>query len=134
MVLKRQIEAVNPDDIHPPFSNYNHAMEIPAGARLLMCSGQLGIDADGNIPPDGGAQVRLCFENIGAILKAGHMGFSNLVRLNTYVTDREIWADYMKIRDEFTQDPRPASTLFMVSGFTRPEFRIEIEAVAAKVD
>ncbi|MEM8636510.1 MAG: RidA family protein [Pseudomonadota bacterium] len=128
------LKPVHADGIHPPFSNYNHAIEIPAGARLLVCSGQLGIDATGTIPEDGAAQVRLCFENIGAILKGGGMDFGDIVRLNAYVTDREIWADYMRLRDEFTHDPRPASTLMMVSGFTREDFRIEIEALAAKVE
>jgi 2-iminobutanoate/2-iminopropanoate deaminase len=29
--------------------------------------------------------------------------------------------------------PPPASTLMIVSGFTRPEFKVEVEVIAAKV-
>lgn len=59
------------------------------------------------------------------------MDFSNLVRINAYVTGREHMAGYMKVRDEFTQDPPPASTLMIVSGFTREEFVVEVEVIAA---
>ncbi|MEO1067210.1 MAG: RidA family protein [Pseudomonadota bacterium] len=132
--MAHAFKPITPEGLHPPFSNYNHAISIPAGARLLVCSGQLGISQSGDVPVDGLEQVRLCFENIRAILEADDMDFGDVVRLNACVTDREIWADYMAVRDEYTRDPRPASTLMMVSGFTREEFRIEIEALAAKVD
>jgi hypothetical protein len=37
----------------------------------------------------------------------------------------------MAARDEFTADPPPASTLMIVTGFTRPEFLVEVEVMAA---
>ena len=37
----------------------------------------------------------------------------------------------MSVRDRMVGDPPPASTLMIVSGFTRPEFLVEIEVVAA---
>ncbi len=37
----------------------------------------------------------------------------------------------MEERDRLFSDPAPASTLLIVSGFSRPEFKIEIEAIAA---
>jgi enamine deaminase RidA (YjgF/YER057c/UK114 family) len=36
----------------------------------------------------------------------------------------------MQARDEFVAAPAPASTLIIVSGFTREEFKVEIEATA----
>jgi 2-iminobutanoate/2-iminopropanoate deaminase len=39
---------------------------------------------------------------------------------------------YMKVRDKIVSNPPPASTLLIVQGFARPEFKIEIEAVAAR--
>ena len=38
---------------------------------------------------------------------------------------------YMEVRDRLFPNPAPASTLLIVSGFSRPEFKIEIEVVAA---
>jgi len=42
-------------------------------------------------------------------------------------------APYMAVRDRYVALPPPASTLMIVGGFTRPEFTVEIEAIAAKV-
>ena len=41
---------------------------MPAGHRLVLTSGQLGIGADEAIPVDSEAQAELCFANIAAIL------------------------------------------------------------------
>ncbi|MEJ2623407.1 MAG: RidA family protein [Pseudolabrys sp.] len=122
----------SPDGPHAPFGKYSHAVEIPAGARLLMCSGQLGITAEDEIPDDVEVQAVLCFEAIGRFLAAADMDFSNLVRVNAYVTDRAFMQPYMRARDRYVASPPPASTLMIVSGFTRPEFKVEVEIVAAK--
>lgn len=123
--------SLDPKDIHPPFAPYSHGVVVPAGQKLVFCSGQLGIAADKSIPADCAGQTRLCFENIEAILKAADMNLSHIVRVNAYVTGREHLADYMRVRNALFTDPLPASTLMMVSGFARPEFVVEIEVVAA---
>jgi enamine deaminase RidA (YjgF/YER057c/UK114 family) len=121
-----------PAGIRKPFARYSHAVEVQAGARLLFCSGQLGISADDRIPESAEEQSILCFEAIGLCLAEAGMGFRDLVRINAYVTDRAWMAPYMAIRDRYVGLPAPASTLMIVSGFTRPEFKVEIEALAAK--
>ncbi|MEM9205288.1 MAG: RidA family protein [Pseudomonadota bacterium] len=123
-----------PSTIRPPFANYVHGVEVPAGARLLVCSGQLGIAPNDEIPAGVEEQTELCFENMRAILKSAGMDFADIIRLNSYVTGREHLAGYMKVRDRYIGDPPCASTLMIVSGFARPEFLVEIEALAAKVD
>ena len=60
------------------------------------------------------------------------MSLGDLVRLNAYVASAEYLGGYMKVRDEFVSNPPPASTLMVVQGFARPEFKVEIEAVAAR--
>lgn len=121
-----------PASIAAPFARYSHGVAVPAGSRLVFCSGQLGMAPDGSIPPDVEAQAALCFDNIAAILAAAGMTLADLVRVNAYVTAREHMAGYMKERDRRVSDPPPASTLMIVGGFTRPEFVVEIEAVAAQ--
>jgi 2-iminobutanoate/2-iminopropanoate deaminase len=122
----------NPDTIHPPFAKYAHAVEVEAGARIVFCSGQLGIGRDGVIPDDVEAQARLCFRAIQAVLGEAAMSLGDLVRLNAYVVSAQYLGGYMKVRDEFVGNPPPASTLVVVQGFSRPEFKVEIEAVAAR--
>ncbi|WGD28552.1 RidA family protein [Ancylobacter sp. WKF20] len=123
-----------PAGVRRPFARYSHAVEVPAGARLLLVSGQLGITEDDVIPEDVEAQAALCFRAIRACLAEAGMGSGDIVRLNAYVTDRAYLAGYMAARDRFIVDPPPASTLMIVSGFARPEFKVEIEALAAKAD
>lgn len=120
-----------PVGIRAPFAKYSHAVEVQAGARLLFCSGQLGIAADDTIPEAAETQAVLCFEAIGRCLAEASMGFSNIVRINAYVTAREHMTPYMAVRDKYVVIPAPASTLMIVSGFTRPEFKVEVEIVAA---
>ena len=121
-----------PDSIHPPFARYAHGVEAPAGSRIVFCSGQLGIEKDGTIPEGVEAQARLCFRAIGAILAEAGMTLDDLVRLNAYVVGAEYLTGYMKVRDEFVSNPPPASTLMIVGGFARPQFKVEIEAIAAR--
>jgi enamine deaminase RidA (YjgF/YER057c/UK114 family) len=123
---------LTPDSIHPPFARYAHGVEIQAGNRLVFCSGQLGIGKDGIVPADIEAQARLCFRAIAAILAEADMTLADIVRVNAYVVGAEYLAGYMKVRDEFMGNPPPASTLMVVQGFARPEFKVEIEAVAAR--
>jgi len=121
-----------PNSIRTPFARYSHAVEVPPGARWLLCSGQLGISTDDKIPSDTEEQAVLCFEAIGACLKEAGMSFGDIVRINAFVTAREHMAPYMAVRDRYVALPPPASTLMIVSGFTRPEFNVEIEVIAAK--
>ncbi|MBB3772311.1 enamine deaminase RidA (YjgF/YER057c/UK114 family) [Angulomicrobium tetraedrale] len=123
-----------PVAIRRPFARYSHAVEVPAGARLLLVSGQLGISAQDDIPESAEAQADLCFAALAACLAEADMGVADIVRLNAYVTDRAHMAGYMAARDRFIADPPPASTLMIVSGFTRPEFKVEVEALAARRD
>lgn len=123
---------VNPDRLAPPFSNYSHAMLVPEGSQLLVCSGQLGIRPDGTVPEGAAEQARICFDNIRILLEEAGMGLGNVVRINAFVTGREHMAPYMDVRNALFPEPYPASTLMIVSGFTRPEFVVEVEVLAAK--
>jgi enamine deaminase RidA (YjgF/YER057c/UK114 family) len=106
-------------------------VEIPAGKRLVLTSGQLGVGPDDAVPEDAGGQAELCFANIATILGEAGLGLADIVRINAYVTERAHMRPYMDVRDRLFADPAPASTLMIVAGFTRPEFKVEVEVVAA---
>ena len=122
---------LTPKSIRPPFARYSHGVEVPAGKRLIICSGQLGVGPDDSIPEDAAAQAELCFSNIEALLAEAGLGLKDVVRINAFVTDRAHMKPYMDVRDRLVSDPPPASTLMIVSGFSRPEFKVEIEVIAA---
>jgi enamine deaminase RidA (YjgF/YER057c/UK114 family) len=127
------MKAITPPELRPPFARYSYAVEIASPARLLVLSGQLGVAPDDSVPCGAEAQARLCLANIDRILAAAGMTRAHVLRLNAYVTDRAHMAGYMAARDAWVAGltPLPASTLMIVQGFTRPEFLVEIEALAA---
>lgn len=122
---------LSPGSIRPPFARYSHGVDISPGQRLVLCSGQLGIGPDDIVPEDAGAQAEICFANIAAILAEAGMTLADVARINAFVTDRAHMAGYMAVRDRLFADNPPASTLVIVSGFTRPEFKVEVEVTAA---
>lgn len=125
--------ALTPESLHPPFARYVHGRIIPPGAQLILTSGQLPIRKDGSTPEGAEAQAALCFESIDAILTEAGARAEHVIRVNAFVTDRAHMAGYMAARDAyFAHCPvPPASTLVIVSGFTRPEYLVEVEVTAA---
>ena len=122
---------LTPAIIRPPFARYSHAVEVSAGARLVFVSGQLGANPDDTVPPGVEEQTERCFANVAAILAEAGLGLADIVRIDAYVMAREHMKGYMAVRDRVVADPPPASTLMIVGGFTRPEFLVEVEVVAA---
>jgi enamine deaminase RidA (YjgF/YER057c/UK114 family) len=110
---------------------YSTAIET-TGGRTLYIAGQTGRDRDGEtVPGDVRAQARLVFRNIGALLAVAGGTFADLVKTTVFVTDARYVADYRVVQSEFlTTPPYPASTLLVVAALARPEYLIEIEAVA----
>jgi enamine deaminase RidA (YjgF/YER057c/UK114 family) len=128
------MRALAPASIRAPFARYSHGIAVPAGHRLVFCSGQLGIGPDEAVPPDFAGQAEICFSNIAAILAEDGMTLADVVRLNTFVTDRAYMAAFDQVRRRHFPGRPPASTLVIVVGFTRPEFLVEVEAIAAAAD
>lgn len=126
------IHSLIPDSIHPPFGNYAQGVKIVAPKQIVTTSGQLGISKDGATPSDIESQARICFGNIETILESAELAIEDIVQLRTFVTAREYFQPYMAVRDEFLKGKSVASTLMIVSGFTRPEFKVEIEALAMR--
>ena len=124
-----------PNTISPPFARYSHGVELPPGQRVVRTSGQLGLAADESVPDDVFDQAQICFGNITAILSEAGMGAGDVMHLSAYVTDRAYMQGYMAARDAYLancpDDRLPSSTLMIVSGFTRPEFKVEVEVWAA---
>ncbi len=122
------------DQLHHHRSNVAHGVQVPAGARLLFTNGQVGTKPDGSTPEATAEQVEVIFERLMAVLKAADMTLNDIVRFDVYVTDRAHIDPFADVRDRVMGDHKPGATLLVVNGLARPELKIEIEAVAAKVD
>jgi 2-iminobutanoate/2-iminopropanoate deaminase len=123
---------LNPSSIAPPGGRYTHAIEVPPGARWLVVSGQVGVAPDGSTPEDIGGQTENCFRNISAILADAGMSLADVVKITVFLTREADIAGFRAARDRMIVEARPASTLVVVSQLVRPEWRVEIEALAAK--
>lgn len=115
------------------FNRPGYAQVVRAG-DLLIISGQVSQDADGELVAAGDAegQVRQVFANLRRALAAADAGFEDVVKLTTFATDSSVLAAVRKVREELLEQPRPASTFLIVAGLADPEFLVEIEALAYK--
>lgn len=127
------MRSLTPTSIAAPLARYAHGVELPAGCRIVRTSGQLGQRKDGSVPEDAGAQAEICFANIAAILAEGGMGPGDVCHISAWLTERRDLPAYMAARDAFLKDTKtiPASTLLLVAGFSRQEFKVEVEVMAA---
>jgi enamine deaminase RidA (YjgF/YER057c/UK114 family) len=62
------------------------------------------------------------------------MTMDDVVRFTAYVTDRAYFPIYGVVRSRYVPGNAFASTLVIVSGFTRPEFKVEVEVTAVRAD
>jgi enamine deaminase RidA (YjgF/YER057c/UK114 family) len=115
---------------------FSQAVEVPSGARWLVCSGQTSVDADGN-PMHAGdmaAQLRQAFDNLEAVLTDAGMTFADVVRLNYYTTNVPAYLQASgEVAGRFaTGSPPPAGTLLGVAALFHPDILVEIEATACR--
>jgi len=121
------------DRLYRHSSDVAHAVEVPAGARWLLTNGQVGTRPDGTTPATTAEQIEVAFERIEAVLKAARMGLKDVVRFDVYFTDRADVKTFVAIRDRVMGAHKPGATFIVVKGLARPDLKIEIEAVAAKL-
>lgn len=124
---------ISTDKAAPPGGDYSQGWVVE-GSRLVFTAGQTSMDLDGKIVGVGdiALQTRAAFENVRGILEAGGASMSDLVKMTVYVTDV---ADYLAnaghVRKEIFSPDFPSSTLIGVAALARPEFMVEVDAVAA---
>lgn len=121
----------NPSTICPPVSSYSHALEVDPNTRWLLVSGQVGITPDGRAPEEFREQCELAWSNLDEVLKSARMNMSHLAKITVYLIRQEDLPVFREIRDRYLDGHRPASTLLFISALARPDWLIEIEAVAA---
>jgi len=103
------------------------------GGRVVFIAGQVALDQSGSLVGQGDfrAQAGQVFENLKAAVEAVGGTFRDVIKLNSYVLDITNLPQFREVRDRYIdlQNP-PASTAIEVSRLFRPEFLLEIEAVA----
>ena len=117
-----------------------HPKEFPKGAPFspgiivgdtFYVAGQVGRDKTGKIPEDFDAEVRATLDNVGTILKEGGASFEDVVSVNVYLTDMELFQQMNKVYITYFKEPRPVRTTVGVAKLVGTA-RIEITVVAKK--
>ena len=111
---------------------YSLGAEVPPGARVLFVSGQVGLDSRGKLHPTFEKQAIQAWKNIGQVLKSAGMGYKDIVKITSFITDGRYLMANRAARDQFITEPYPAATLLVVQGLADPAMLVEIEVVAAK--
>jgi 2-iminobutanoate/2-iminopropanoate deaminase len=126
------LKLFNPKSSAAPNGVYSHGVIVPANARWLYISGQTGTRPDRSIPASVEEQTEVVWQNLLAVLAEGGMAVADIVKITSFLTRAEDYAKFAPVRAKYLGDHRPASTLLVVSALARPEFKVEVEAVAAK--
>ena len=127
------LKTYNPAAISSSRSNYSHAVEVPPNARTLYISGQVPVALDGTTPEGIEEQVALAFKNLQTVLSEAGMSLTDVVRVNVYLTDEIYFPAFRDHRNRLFKDHKAASTAVAIAALAHPQFKVEIEAVAAKV-
>ena len=126
-----QVTRINPPTLATP-TGYTHIVEVTGPNKTIYISGQIAYDAKGDVVGAGDmkAQAEQVFKNLEAALKAAGATFSDVVKMNSYITDMSKIQAVRDVRARYFGDTLPASTFVQVAGLVRPELLLEIEVVA----
>ena len=113
---------------------FQQAELVDGPTKVLYCSGQTSVDAEGNVQHAGdmGAQLALALDNVEAVLADAGMTLANVVRLNVYTTDIDaFFASYGAVAERLgAAGVKMASTLLGVSRLAFDGLMVEIEVTA----
>jgi 2-iminobutanoate/2-iminopropanoate deaminase len=99
----------------------------------LYVSGQIGQDLKtGEIPADFETEVKTCLARIGIVLKAAGMTFQNVVAVQVYLTDMNLFPQMNAAYTGIFKEPRPSRTTVGVTRLAAAKARIEITVTARK--
>lgn len=123
-------QTFNPPASQAGADQYHLSQAMRVG-NVVWVSGQVGIDAQHNIPAGMAAQTRLAFENLKAVFAAAGASMADIVDLTIFATDMVTDMEHFgPIKDEFIPAPYPAVTGVEISRLAHPDLLIELKAVA----
>jgi enamine deaminase RidA (YjgF/YER057c/UK114 family) len=129
-------KTIVPKAFGAPLGLYSHGVIAPAG-ELVVVAGQVGAGPSGAVSGDIVGQTKQAFANVRTVLEAAGCTLRDVVRLQTFLTRADDIPGFMKAREEvfaeqFADGGYPPNTLLVVSRLVRPEFLVEIEAMAVR--
>lgn len=125
--------AVNPESMPSgPRERFCYSFGVRTG-DIVWVSGQVSMSAEGELVgiDDPVKQTEQVFANLSAVLAEAGGTLDDIVSTTTYSIDRAHTLEINDVRARHIKGPcPPTSTLIIVAGLARPEFLVEISAVA----
>jgi 2-iminobutanoate/2-iminopropanoate deaminase len=123
--MNRQVVTLPGVSAAAPFS-----LGIKAG-DFLFISGQTSREGGvGKIPEGIEEQTRVCLENVKRIAEAGGTSMDQVVKVTVFLTDMKDFVKMNEVYKTFFPNDPPTRSTIGVTSLARPEFLIEIEAIA----
>ena len=115
---------------HAPAAIGPYSQAIRADG-YLFCSGQLGLDPSTGefVAGDVAAQAEQSLRNLGAVLEAAGLTFSDVVKTTIFLADIADFVTVNAVYGRFVTDPPPARSTVAVAALPKGG-RVEIEAIA----
>ncbi len=106
---------------------------VTEAAGLVFVSGQVALDPDGGpVPDDVEAQTELVMRNIGRILEGLGLGYDDICKTTIFLADIGDFGAVNRVYASFFEDAPPARSTVQAGALPRPEFKVEIEVIAAR--
>ena len=118
----------------PPVGPYSQAISFyPFHNRWLICSGQIPLDPKtsqivGNTLRE---QTEQALKNVQAVLSAGGMNLSRVLKVTVFLTDLKRFDEFNEIYASYFKEHRPARSCVEVSALPKGAL-VEIEVWAVK--
>ena len=135
-MAKSGVTYVNPPSAPPVQGMYSHVARMAPG-EIAFIAGQVAIDTKGNPVGVGdlSLQVNQVFANLGLILKDLGTDFESIVQFTTFLTKADSIPVWMTARSAifpklFPGGKYPPNTLLVIDRLVKPEFLLEVEAIA----
>lgn len=123
---------INPQDVSQPIGPYSQGALVRESGSWLHIAGQIGAPVSGQAAATFTEQADLAWANVCHVLKDSGMEVTNLVKVVTYIVGTENIPAMGPVREKYLQGHCPAATLLIVPALARPEWLVEIAAVAFK--
>jgi 2-iminobutanoate/2-iminopropanoate deaminase len=120
------IKMVNPAGVAAPIGHYSHLAVVPAGHRLLLLAGQVGVTQDGTYAETVEEQFDQAVANIAAVLAAEGASFADVAKVTYYFAERP--TDFARVAKKMTATftSAPAATLLFVAGLASRQIKVEV--------
>ena len=107
-----------------------HFASAARSAGIVICSGTIGAGPNG-IPESAQEEFRNAWQAVGRVLKEAGLDYENILEYTTYhVNMHDHLGDFLKVRDEFIEEPWPAWTAIGITELAIPGARVEIRVIA----